>query len=638
MKNKWILIFSAVVGAILGSCNFDADTDEELYSKTTIISAYPSSVSYAASGLTAAGDESQTVIITLNPKQNRNMDWRASVDQTWCKLTTTTDNSSGVEEKCVIVTAEANTEYRRSATLLIECTNGEKAEFPIVQLGAKADAALTVSVKSMEFIAELPDAQQFSFITNMGDVYSITPSVSWIHTSDKGSGVVEVSVDENLAEGAAERSGEIKVTIGSQQTSYAEVVIPVVQLKPDVYLFIWGSATVRNPTAASAPKMTKTDEGKYTIDAYFNNGQVIMGNYADAARYPQWCLGADGKLIEMASTATTPVDAPAFDIAGMRTLYVNLNDMTYTMDRLSTKNCLPDSEVASYATTTITANGRAKVWMRTALNWNGGSGIGTMKLGSRMVAPANNVGGYTHNLSSTDNVRTSDYDEVESGGKAQGEVEMSAKYGRIYTLNEFLTGTPTGALDIYRLLTDWPEPYHPGTTFVDAVGKSIPMESITSLAGLSFESTPTLSMQIQGICPYGWHAANVQDFYDMLCAAAAAKGVASKAITDMLGTWAVPDVLRSAEGWGSAPVRHAAADAFGFDYFPQGRRLFNTGYQYYGLRGEMFIVCPGAKTGLDVYQSWRVAAMTYNAANLTVNTTYNIGDCAASFRCVKNYE
>lgn len=30
-------------------------------------------------------------------------------------------------------------------------------------------------------------------------------------------------------------------------------------------------------------------------------------------------------------------------------------------------------------------------------------------------------------------------------------------------------------------------------------------------------------MQIQGICPYGWHVANVQDFYDMLCAAAAAK-------------------------------------------------------------------------------------------------------------------
>ena len=48
----------------------------------------------------------------------------------------------------------------------------------------------------------------------------------------------------------------------------------------------------------------------------------------------------------------------------------------------------------------------------------------------------------------------SDYDEVESGGKAQGEVEMSAKYGRIYTLTEFLTGTPKAAVELARLLTD----------------------------------------------------------------------------------------------------------------------------------------------------------------------------------------
>ena len=44
-----------------------------------------------------------------------------------------------------------------------------------------------------------------------------------------------------------------------------------------------------------------------------------------------------------------------------------------------------------------------------------------------MVPPdANNVGGYTSNVSSYETVRVSDYDEVESGGKAQGEVEMSA--------------------------------------------------------------------------------------------------------------------------------------------------------------------------------------------------------------------
>ena len=238
---------------------------------------------------------------------------------------------------------------------------------------------------------------------------------------------------------------------------------------------------------------------------------------------------------------------------------------------------------------------------------------------------------------SYETVRVSDYDEVESGGKAQGEVEMSAKYGRIYTLTEFLTGTPKAAVELARLLTDWPAEYRPGSTFVDAVGNDIPVSSVKSLASADFENTPSLSMQIQGICPYGWHVANVQDFYDMLCAAAAAKGVTPNPLSAMIGKWSVPDVLRSAEGWSAAPTRHAAADAFGFDFFPQGRRLFKSGYQYYASRGEMFICHPGGLSS-GVYQCWRINALTNNAADLTVSTTYNMGDCSASFRCVKNYE
>ena len=65
----------------------------------------------------------------------------------------------------------------------------------------------------------------------------------------------------------------------------------------------------------------------------------------------------------------------------------------------------------------------------------------------------------------------SDYDEVESGGKAQGEVEMSAKYGRIYTLTEFLTGTPKAAVELARLLTDW--------STVPAVRSSMPSATIS---------------------------------------------------------------------------------------------------------------------------------------------------------------
>ena len=134
-------------------------------------------------------------------------------------------------------------------------------------------------------------------------------------------------------------------------------------------------------------------------------------------------------------------------MAGLRIVTPNLNEKTYSIERITTPNCPPDSEVAKYATSTYTANGRTKVWMRAGLDWNGGENIGGIKLGSRMVSDANNVGGYTSNISSYETVRVSDYDEVESGGKAQGEVEMSAKYGRIYTLTEFLTGTPKAAVE-----------------------------------------------------------------------------------------------------------------------------------------------------------------------------------------------
>ena len=51
----------------------------------------------------------------------------------------------------------------------------------------------------------------------------------------------------------------------------------------------------------------------------------------------------------------------------------------------------------------------------------------------------------------------------------------------------------------------------------------------------------------------------------------------------------------------------------------------------------MFICHPGGLSS-GVYQCWRINALTSNAADLTVSTTYNIGDCSASFRCVKNYE
>ena len=605
---------------LLAGC-YSTDTDDDLLSTATLISIYPSTVSVGSAAAT------QNVVVTLAPKSKRNLDWSCSVQSAWVTAVREKvpgESTGTVYEDAVVLVFLENTAYKRQTTLTITASDGTVLEVPVVQKGIYADAYVKAAPASLTFMAENPQPAAVAIDTNM-DTFAAVSDSDWCTVVDNGDGTITVTCTE-YGDNTADRTAEITVTAGTPDTSEARTVIPVTQLRKDVYCYLYGSGVPKYPTREKWGQMTKLSDRVYVDSVYVKNG-----------RFSVYTTEGDTYHLDGAGNLSAAETDLTVDVAGLRIVTLNLNEKTYSIERITTPNCLPDSEVAKYATSTYTANGRTKVWMRAGLDWNGGENIGGIKLGSRMVSDANNVGGYTSNVSSYETVRVSDYDEVESGGKAQGEVEMSAKYGRIYTLTEFLTGTPKAAVELARLLTDWPAQYRPGSTFVDAVGNDIPVSSVKSLASADFENTPSLSMQIQGICPYGWHVANVQDFYDMLCAAAAAKGVTPNPLSAMIGKWSVPDVLRSAEGWSAAPTRHAAADAFGFDFFPQGRRLFKSGYQYYASRGEMFICHPGGLSS-GVYQCWRINALTNNAADLTVSTTYNIGDCSASFRCVKNYE
>ena len=605
---------------LLAGC-YSTDTDDDLLSTATLISIYPSTVSVGSAAAT------QNVVVTLAPKSKRNLDWSCSVQSAWVTAVREKvpgESTGTVYEDAVVLVFLENTAYKRQTTLTITASDGTVLEVPVVQKGIYADAYVKAAPESLTFMAENPQPAAVAIDTNM-DTFAAVSDSDWCTVVDNGDGTITVTCTE-YGDNTADRTAEITVTAGTPDTSEARTVIPVTQLRKDVYCYLYGSGVPKYPTREKWGQMTKLSDRVYVDSVYVKNG-----------RFSVYTTEGDTYHLDGAGNLSAAETDLTVDVAGLRIVTLNLNEKTYSIERITTPNCLPDSDVAKYATSTYTANGRTKVWMRAGLDWNGGENIGGIKLGSRMVSDANNVGGYTSNVSSYETVRVSDYDEVESGGKAQGEVEMSAKYGRIYTLTEFLTGTPKAAVELARLLTDWPAQYRPGSTFVDAVGNDIPVSSVKSLASADFENTPSLSMQIQGICPYGWHVANVQDFYDMLCAAAAAKGVTPNPLSAMIGKWCVPDVLRSAEGWSAAPTRHAAADAFGFDFFPQGRRLFKSGYQYYASRGEMFICHPGGLSS-GVYQCWRINALTNNAADLTVSTTYNIGDCSASFRCVKNYE
>ena len=122
--------------------------------------------------------------------------------------------------------------------------------------------------------------------------------------------------------------------------------------------------------------------------------------------------------------------------AGLRIVTLNLNEKTYSIGRITTPNCLPDSEVAKYATSTYRPTAAPRSGCARGSRWNGGENIGGDQARSRMVSDANNVGGYTSNLSSYDGPCVSDYDEVESGGISRRSGEVQTNTARIYTLTD----------------------------------------------------------------------------------------------------------------------------------------------------------------------------------------------------------
>ena len=467
---------------LLAGC-YSTDTDDDLLSTATLISIYPSTVSVGSAAAT------QNVVVTLAPKSKRNLDWSCSVQSAWVTAVREKvpgESTGTVYEDAVVLAFLENTAYKRQTTLTITASDGTVLEVPVVQKGIYADAYVKAAPESLTFMAENPQPAAVAIDTNM-DTFAAVSDSDWCTVVDNGDGTITVTCTE-YGDNRADRTAEITVTAGTPDTSEARTVIPVTQLRKDVYCYLYGSGVPKYPTREKWGQMTKLSDRVYVDSVYVKNG-----------RFSVYTTEGDTYHLDGAGNLSAAETDLTVDVAGLRIVTLNLNEKTYSIERITTPNCLPDSEVAKYATSTYTANGRTKVWMRAGLDWNGGENIGGIKLGSRMVSDANNVGGYTSNVSSYETVRVSDYDEVESGGKAQGEVEMSAKYGRIYTLTEFLTGTPKAAVELARLLTDWPAQYRPGSTFVDAVGNDIPVSSVKSLASADFENTPSLSMQIQGI-------------------------------------------------------------------------------------------------------------------------------------------
>lgn len=687
---KTITYFKTIILSVLAlsisSCVKDGT---DAFDNSVRVGLSPEPEQFAANGTTVSGDESFVGVVTVVKDNHKLSDnsWEAVIaeETDWATINRTiitstfTETHSGkihtVQEAGIEVKVQPNTEYRRAFTVEIRTADGSVTPFTFSQLGEKADAEVTTATKDVEFLAA-GGSEEIVYTTNMGDVYSFEveygeEGAEWLSWSAERAGSVTLTAAA-WTDKVHTRTATFTIVVGTDATSKASVSIPVVQLAADEYYFIYGTSC-NGLTIDKALQLTKRDTGIYACDVYFmaadgGKNPILLNPDSRMLSYPYYALAADGTIAEIATAETVLPAGPAIDIDGRRNLIVNMNDKTWTWTRVTTVNCLPDSEVASYKTKSFIArDGSMKTWMVEFLRWDGG--VIRPKLGSPMVATATGAGaagtgGYAaaNFPSSWDDTSRLNmaYETTEIGGQLVGTNE----HGRIYAFSEIITGKPTAGVGIARY-EPLPEGWTAGCEIVDAVGDRYVIEHIDNKNAATFSGDnaadeaahPTLKMQIQGICPYGWHIANTADWLDIAYAAAKASAghtfpidesrVTYKQFSTVSGSTSSgdkPDAprgignfaawLRNTQYWsGSTMAVSDGADAFGFEYYPLGWRYMTQGFQCAGTRAQVWIPLFYSNTA-----TFRVNVLINNAVTSAEMANFDNGQAIAPFRCVKNYK
>lgn len=670
----------ALIPVIFAGCETEVDPSD--INSGTRITLSKSPVTFNSEGKTSEGEDSFTAVVTVFQGSKVNdLAWDckfensvayAEVAKTDIQtefIGTYEGDSRTVNEKGIELKVKANPEYKRSFTLVIIASDGTEQKFDFTQLGDKADAEVSSEVKDIEFVAAGGE-QEIKYTTNMGDVYSFSADYEgtgdqWLTWTADASGSVKLYATK-WTDKKNTRKAVFHITVGTPQTSTATLDIPVTQLAADDYYYMYGPSAAKL-TIDNAIQMTKVSDGLYSTRAYFMNAEkgknsVIFNLDSRTLAYPCFALAADGKIVKVNSEAELP-DGPVIDIDGLRNLTTNFKELTWTWERVTTDNCMPDSEVANYKTKAFVArDGSMKVWMTEFVHWDGGDI--TPKLGSSMVATATGAGaagtgGYDKSAfpsSWNDSKLNMDFENTEIGGKLEGTNE----HGRIYAFSEIITGTPTAGIGFARNEVV-PDAWKAGNKITDAVGDEYVIEYINNKTAGTFTGDnaadeakhPTLKMQIQGICPYGWHIANASDWLDIAYAASKAsaghtfpvqedqvtykqfstnKGKVSEGqAVSPRGIGNLAPWLRNSS-WNGGNISDGAEE-FGFGYYPLGFRYMTQGYQCAGTRAQTWIPLFFNEKAL-----YRVNVIINNTVTYAEISSIDNGQAIMPFRCVKNYK
>lgn len=688
MKTFNRIIASALALSMAVAC-YDDGTD--FFDNATRITITPSVEQFNADGTLVSGNESFIAAVVINQGQAvSDMAWEASLvgEPSWVsvqKTTVTTEFKEAVSGKVhyvnspgVEVIAQANPDWRRKFTLLITTADKTEASYEFEQLGSKPDALVESETTNLLFMSEGGE-QTVAYTTNMGDVFKYEiiygeNSKGWLTLSENTTaGSFKVTASE-WTDKEKPRTATLRIVVGTPETSEFVYEISVTQNAAYDFYYLFGNSANGGIAVGEALELTRTAVDVYAVSAYFNaseNNPVLLNKNGRTQNYPYYALAADGTVVELTSATVALPVGPAIDVDGMRELVVDMGKMTWTWERISTTNAMPDSELSKYPTKEyVTRNGGTKTWMTVSLHWDGGAEIGKYKLGSGLVSQ-HQPGGYG-NVAPYE-ARNPEYDTVENGGKietaktADGK-ELSDLHGRLYSFSEALTGEANGCLNPCtngsNVYIDYPLGV-PGTTYVDAVGNEIKIDVVaaTTLAGFAASEAgdaeaearfPELATQIQGICPYGWHIANHQDWKDLVYAASQAGG--DKKVDESIAHYKTfgtgnlanfASLLFSAD-WDKynpskkcAEHRSSAADEFGWNMFSQGWRLYKTGYDYGpgddSPRMYAFIPVIGTYTA-TACKAWRMWNQSMEP-QMRTNGGFDMGNgCGGAVRCVKNYK
>lgn len=662
------------LAAVLAACspqkeNYDADTAFR-------VTLYPEPVEFLADG-SAPGESGvyEAVVLVNSGAATSDMGWTASLEgnPSWATLSEATVNSTfketysdkehQISQKGISVTVKPNTEYRRKAVLNITLANGSVFPFVLQQLGLKADAALEVLTKDVakngvEFIAA-GGKMLLEYSTNMGDLVSYSSSAEWLEWIPGEPGFVTLKAAK-WTDKENGREAVFTITIGSPDTSEASVDIKITQLPADEFYFLWGESVRCGTEIAQAIQMSKGDGNIHSSKQFFNKGEggnrIWLNPESRELSYPCFILASDGKVVEVASADATLPDGPEIDVDGLRNLSVNMNAKTWTWNRISTANCTPDSEVANYKTKAYTArDGSQKIWMTEWLRWDGGDIWPKLGSGQTVGLVNTATGGYKEKEfpKTWDDMTYGkpEYETVESG---LGTLEVSSEKGRIYAFSELINGVPTFGRGFARY-EPLPGNWQRGSVIVDAVGDSYELECLKTVTPFTAdpaadeEAHPTLKMQVQGICPYGWHVANASDWLDLAWAASLMSNgdsypVRASDVNYMEFTGSgIPNFatwLKQAKYYNGAKDLIAdGADEFDFNYYPLGIRYMTQGFTWQGTRAQTWVpLVFDADKGEGWYSTFRINVMIVNnAQDKAQMVNLDNGQAICPIRCVKNY-